>query len=198
MSVEMLVEAYTYGIFPWPHKDSPVLWFSPEERGVLDFKDFHISRSFKKEKAQLEYQITFNKCFPEVIEQCAKVYRPGEAGGGTWVTEHIMKHFIELHRCGFAHSVECWMNGELAGGLYGVYVGGVFSGESMFFHKSGASKLCLIHLVEVLKENHINWMDIQMVTDVLKQFGGKYISRHQFLKRLEGCRVNALPLEMPS
>ena len=193
--LEALLESYSFGIFPWPHKDTPVLWFCPEERGVLDFKDFHISKSLKKFQRQTQYTVTFNQNFEQVIKNCARVHRPGQAD--TWITDNMREKYLEFHQNGYAHSVECWMDGELVGGMYGVYVAGVFSGESMFFNKSNASKLCIIHLVEVLKQNGLNWMDVQMVTDVVRSMGGKYIDRRQFLNRLEYSKRSARPLVFP-
>lgn len=195
LPIEVLLESYSFGIFPWPHKDSPILWFCPEERGILDFKDFHISKSLRKIQRQQDYRITFNMCFEKVIKNCARVHRPGQSE--TWITESIREKYYEFHQRGYAHSVECWMDGELVGGLYGVYVAGVFSGESMFFNRSNASKLCLIHLIDVLKFNGLNWMDVQMVTDVVRSMGGKYIDRNQFLKRLENSKKKAHQLSFP-
>ena len=196
MSVDILLEAYSFGIFPWPHDEAPVLWFSPNPRGVLDFDAFRISRSFQKFLRQTDFKITFNKNFPEVINACCHQRRPGQSG--SWITSHLLKHYLEFHKAGYAHSVECWSSeGELVGGLYGVYVAGVFSGESMFFKRSNASKLCLYRLIEFLKEQGLSWMDIQMVTDNLEQLGGKYVSRKEFLKRLEAAKERAKPLQFP-
>src|SRR5690606_33420681 len=155
-----------------------ILWFSPESRGVLDFNEFHVSRSLRRVVHRGGYQITFNRAFPQVLGACAASARPGQVG--TWITDPIHEAYLKFHDAGYAHSVECWVNEELVGGLYGVYVGGVVSGESMFYTRPNASKLCLVHLVEALRANHLSWMDIQMVTDHLRTMGGKYISRSQF------------------
>lgn len=181
--VERLLEAYSFGIFPWPHEDLPTLWYSPEQRGVLDFNEFHVARSLRKviDKASVEY--SFDRCFDVVIEACARIPRPQQKG--TWITSRLLNAYKDFHRAGYAHSLEVWQKGQLAGGLYGVYVGGVFCGESMFFLEPNASKAALVKLVEFLKEHGLLWMDIQMVTPALEHFGGKYISREDFLLRLE-------------
>lgn len=198
LSVETLFEAYSFGIFPWPHPDLPCLWFCPDDRGVLDFKDLHVSRSLEKFIRKTDYEITFNQAFSTVMAACAKVPRPNQSG--TWITPEIERVYGEFHKLGYAHSVECWAHEEkeLVGGLYGVFVGGVFSGESMFFKKSNASKLCLIRLVEQLQQNGLTWMDIQMVTNVTSQLGGKYIAKSEFLERVKAAKREARPLQLPT
>jgi len=192
LSVEILLEAYSFGIFPWPHEEMPLLWFSPLERGVLEFENLHLPKSFKKFLKKTNFKITFNTCFERVMDYCSSVPRLDQSG--TWITPHLKKHYIEFHKAGYAHSVECWDGGELVGGLYGVYVGGVFSGESMFCLKSNASKFALWKLIEKLNEQEIRWLDIQMVTEVLEAFGGQYIHRSEFLTRLETSKKKAQPL----
>lgn len=182
LSVATLVDAYAHGIFPWPHKGYPLLWFSPEERGVVFFKKLHCPQSFKKWLRKTTYRITFDAAFEKVILGCATVLRPGQQD--TWIDSKMAKAYFELHQQGFAHSVECWDGGELVGGLYGVYVEGVFSAESMFFLRSGASKMCLYHLILRLQGLGLEWLDTQMVTPVVEQFGGEYISRSDFLNLL--------------
>jgi leucyl/phenylalanyl-tRNA--protein transferase len=182
LRVETLFEAYSFGIFPWPHPDLPCLWFCPDERGVLDFSELHISRSLQREMRRQRFQFTVNKNFPAVIEECGHQPRAGQTG--TWITPLIKKVYVDFHKAGYAHSVECWDGARLVGGIYGVYVGGVFSGESMFFKESNASKLCLLKLIEFLQANGLQWMDIQMVTSVTQSLGGKYIAKREFLERL--------------
>lgn len=182
LSLESLVEAYSFGIFPWPHEDLPTLWFCPDQRGVLDFKDLYINRSLKKFLAKTNMQVTFNKDFPSVIRNCSLVPRPGQSG--TWITPEIEKAYLDFFEAGYVQSVEVWDGNELVGGLYGVAIGGVFAGESMFYKKSNASKLAIISLVEKLKAEGYKWMDIQMLTPVTEGLGGKYISKAEFLRRL--------------
>ena len=186
LSTDILLEAYSFGIFPWPHPSYPILWFSPDPRGVLDFSEFHIGRSLKKAMSRDNYEITYNRCFSRVIEVCARTPRSQEEG--TWITDPMIRAYKRFHEEGYAHSVECWMDGELVGGIYGVYVANVFSGESMFHLKPNASKYCLVHLVEKLKSMGGQWMDIQMVTENLKAFGGKSISRKDYITRLEAAK----------
>jgi leucyl/phenylalanyl-tRNA---protein transferase len=182
LKVDTLVSAYSRGIFPWPQEGLPLLWFSPLRRGILDFEDVHWPRRFLRELKDDSYQITFDQAFGEVIQECAKIPRAHESG--TWILPPIVGAYERFHRAGYAHSVECWRGGKLVGGLYGVYVGGVFAGESMFHKESSASKRCLYALVQKLQAAGLKWMDIQMVTPVLETFGGKYISREEFLERV--------------
>ena len=192
LRVERLLEAYSFGIFPWPAVDLPTLWFSPEKRGVLDFSDFHVPRSLQKFVAKTSFRCTFNQDFDGVIAACAALPRPDQSG--TWINDRLLRAYREFHRAGYAHSLEVWDVDQLVGGLYGVYVGGIFSGESMFYLRPNASKLALIHLIEYLSREGLLWMDIQMVTPALEQFGGKYISREAFLERLELSKVTAKAL----
>lgn len=196
LEVETLLQAYSHGIFPWPQEGLPLLWFSPAERGVLDFNEIHWPKRFLRELRDGQFEITFDLAFEQVIRECAKIPRAHEKG--TWIVPEMQKAYARFHEAGYAHSVECWrsgdVGGELLGGLYGVYVEGVFSGESMFFKASGASKRCLYALVERLKASGLEWMDIQMVTPVLETFGGKYISREEFLRRLE--RAHQAPIRL--
>src|ERR1700722_3277617 len=124
LRVERLLEAYSFGIFPWPHADLPTLWYCPEERGVLDFAEFHVPRSLQKILHKSAFTYTFDRAFDTVIEICAKVPRPTQVG--TWITPRLLRAYKEFHRAGYAHSLEVWENGDLVGGLYGVYVAGVF------------------------------------------------------------------------
>lgn len=183
LTVKTLIEAYSNGIFPWPQEGYPILWFSPDPRGILEFKDFHIADSLKKfAKKNPELKFTFDQAFAEVISACQKQARPDQ--DGTWITAEMKKAYIKFHKEGFAHSMECWLGGELVGGVYGVDINGVFSGESMFYKTPNASKLCFWKLAERLQADGRKWMDIQMVTPVTKAFGGKYISREEYLTRI--------------
>jgi leucyl/phenylalanyl-tRNA--protein transferase len=193
ISVERLLEAYSFGIFPWPHDGFPILWFCPEQRGVLDFSDFHISRSLKKELKRDPYSYSFNQSFEKVIDHCARQKRANQPG--TWITSRLMSGYEAFHRAGYAHSLEVWLGNELVAGIYGVYVGGVFSGESMFHLRSGAGKFALVHLLEFLSSNGLTWMDIQMVTPALRALGGKHIEREDYLRRLETSKINARPIQ---
>jgi leucyl/phenylalanyl-tRNA---protein transferase len=182
LSAANVVHAYLRGIFPWPHAELPTLWFSPPQRGIIDFNDLKIPNSFKKFIRKSDFKLTVDEQFREVIQSCAKVERPGQTG--TWISQEIESVYQELFVQGHAHSIECWMDRQLVGGLYGVYIGGVFSGESMFYTEPNASKFCLYGLILALKTLGLSWMDTQMVTPVVEHFGGRYIDRSDFLQRL--------------
>jgi leucyl/phenylalanyl-tRNA--protein transferase len=182
LSVERLRAAYTVGIFPWPQRGFPLLWFSPPQRGILRFKNFKVPKSTQRKIRQKAFKVTLNQAFDEVIENCAKVPRTSDSA--TWILPEMIEAYKELHRQGYALSFEAWQKDKLVGGLYGVLFNGVFSGESMFHKKSEASKVCLVHTVEHLKSLGHRWMDIQMVTPLLEQFGGEYIPRKTFLNLL--------------
>ena len=181
MNLETLRAAYRKGIFPWPQEGFPPLWFCPDPRGVLDFEDFHVPRSLKKFARKIDWLFTVNEAFSEVIRACQDQPRPGQTG--TWIVPQMVPAYEKLYRAGEALSLECWADGVLVGGIYGVLINGLFSGESMFHHVDNASKMALWKLVEHLQGMGHTWMDIQMVTDVTKQMGGKYIAREEFLQR---------------
>jgi len=183
LSNERLLEAYRLGIFPWYSEDQPILWWSPDPRLVLDLKDFKISRSLRKTLKKEVFQITFDHAFEEVIRACASV--PREAQNGTWITDDMEKAYIKLHGLGYAHSVESWFGGKLAGGLYGVSLGKCFFGESMFHLKTDASKVALATLVETLKSWDFHFIDSQMTTEHMLSLGAKELPRRIFLKRLQ-------------
>lgn len=185
LDVGTLYQAYARGIFPWPQPGYPMLWFCPDERGVLFFANYHRSKSFQKflKKANSVYSLTWNEDFVGVIEGCQKQYRPDQ--NGTWILPKLKKAYIEFHRAGFAQSIECWRDGKLVGGMYGVLLDGIFSGESMFHKEDNTSKLCLDFAVESLSARGLQWMDIQMVTPLMKACGGETVNRQEFLKLLK-------------
>ena len=183
LSVENLVRAYARGIFPWTVQGQPILWFCPDPRGVLDFADLHIPKSLKKWARQNpKIKFTENRAFSSVIRECSTQVRPGQ--DGTWILPEMIEGYERLFKAGFVRSFEAWQEDHLVGGLYGVDVGGVFSAESMFYKKPNVSKMCLWNLIQRLQSEGRTWMDIQMVTPVSEQFGGRYISRAEFLRRL--------------
>lgn len=184
LDVGTLYTAYSKGIFPWPQPDYPMLWFSPENRGILDFKDFHVPESLRRfRKRNPQFEFTVNKDFHQVIEECAKQPRPGQQG--TWILPSMKRAYLDFYKAGYCLSVEVREDNILVGGLYGVLVEGVFSAESMFFKKSNTSKLALWYLVEMLQQKGHEWMDIQMVTPTAASMGGKYVSREEFLEMLK-------------
>lgn len=184
LSVPVLREAYDQGIFPWPQEGYPMLWFSPDPRGILDFSDLHLSHSFKKwlRKENSELVFTVNRAFDQVIRECQQQPRPGQ--DGTWILPSMVLAYQKMFAAGRALSGECWYQGELVGGIYGVRAEKYFSAESMFHRKSNASKYALLKMVEHLKAQGETWMDIQMVTEASSALGGKLISREEFLSRI--------------
>jgi leucyl/phenylalanyl-tRNA--protein transferase len=184
LSIETLMDAYTHGIFPWPiNEDYPLAWFSPDPRGILEYKNLHIPRSLLKVLKKGDYKITFNQEFDVVIHNCAMVKnRTGQQG--TWITEDIINGYNQMFKKGLAYSVECWMQEKLAGGLYGVCLGNYVSGESMFYTEPNASKIALVTLMEHLNNVGITWLDTQMVTPIVKTLGGREIPRDQYIKKL--------------
>lgn len=181
---QVLVQAYNHGIFPWPHEGYPLLWFCPDERGVIDFADLHLPKSFQKwlRKNRSFFTITMNQKFSEVIKNCKEQKRKGQ--NGTWITEDIENCYIELHQQGVALSLEVMRGDRLVGGIYGVLSNKYFSCESMFHKEDNTSKLALFALIQYLKSLGSSWMDIQMVSSVCESIGGKLISKNDFLRRI--------------
>lgn len=183
LEVDTLIEADRHGIFPWPISlDFPLAWFSPDPRGILEVEELHLPKSFVKFLKKNNFRVTFNQSFNEVIRQCARARRKNQPS--TWITPDIIQGYEKLFLEELAYSVEVWDEDQLVAGLYGVCMGDFVSGESMFTKSTGASKLALYHLILRLKERGISWIDTQMVTPVVEGFGGKYISRPEFLSRL--------------
>jgi len=184
LDADILSFSYARGIFPWPHEGYPLLWFAPEERGVIDFVDLHVPRSLKKWIRQNEnvYQITHNTRFKEVVRQCRIQKRKGQ--NGTWINDEIEKAYAELFQKGHAFSCEVLRGEKLVGGVYGVRSTNYYSCESMFHLEDNTSKLALIKLAEKLSREGQTWMDIQMVTSVCESLGGRLISKEEFLERI--------------
>ncbi len=184
LEVDTLQTAYQLGIFPWPISlDFPLAWFSPNPRGLLDFSELHLSKSFEKFLKKTTYEVTYNKAFTDVIRACATMRRKDQPS--TWITPEIIEGYEKLFQADLAYSVEVWDGPRLIGGLYGVIMGDFCSGESMFTLEDNASKLGLFRLTQNLKMKGIHWLDTQMVTNVVEQFGGKYIPRPDFIHRLK-------------
>lgn len=182
LSPETILKAYKKGIFPWYSEGDPILWWSPDPRMVLYPKDLKISRSLKKVLKKNKFTITFNRDFPSVIKMCAKTPRKGQ--DGTWILPEIIQAYTKLHEMGYAHSVEAYIGDELVGGLYGVVIGKVFFGESMFSKVSDASKVAFVHLVEKLKNEGFHFIDCQVSSHHLARFGAIEIPRDRFLEEL--------------
>ncbi|MFD2563243.1 leucyl/phenylalanyl-tRNA--protein transferase [Aquimarina rubra] len=184
LSTSRLMNAYNSGIFPWYDKDQPILWFSPDPRMVLFPDDLKISKSMRQLLRKNCFEVTFNKNFEQVINHCATISRPDQFG--TWITSDMQQAYIKLHKMGYAISTEVWQNGELIGGLYGIWLAdkNVFCGESMFAKVSNASKYGFIKLIELLKQKEVKLIDCQMYTDHLASLGAKEISRDAFMEFL--------------
>ncbi len=178
LSVERLLLAYHNGIFPWYSDDTPILWYSPHERFVLFPQELKVSKSMHRVLKSGKFEVTVDQSFEEVITACSLMPRPGQ--DGTWITDEMKAAYVELHRRGHAHSIEAWQNGELAGGLYGVQIGQVFCGESMFSRVSNASKAALVHLCGM----DYSVIDCQVYTEHLASMGARMISRGEYMKIL--------------
>ena len=185
LSPERLVSAYRHGIFPWPDSmlGSAIPWVCPPRRAILEFATLHVPRNLlRSQRALARLRFTADAAFEAVIAACAAAFRPGQRG--TWITPGMVSAYTELHRRGFAHSVEAWDGEILVGGLYGVTAGGVFTGESMFHRINDVSKLCILHLVEHLRSRGGTWIDIQQLTPHFALLGAREITREQFLAQL--------------
>ncbi len=180
---EWLLDAYCHGIFPWPFGDdsNPMAWWSPDPRGILQLDGLHISRRLRRTLRQGRLELSCDRAFRDVMAACA--VGPGRMGG-TWITPHILDAYTELHRLGFAHSVEVWLEGQLVGGVYGVSIRGLFAAESKFFRRRDASKVALAYLVEHLNRRGYALLDLQMVTPHTERLGATEISRDEYFERL--------------
>lgn len=182
LSEERLITAYSMGIFPWYSEGSPILWWSPDPRFILLPDELKVSRSLRKVINKGVFKVTMNTSFENVIRNCAEAPREGQSG--TWITEDMIEAYIRLHRSGYAHSVESWYEGELVGGLYGIILGKVFFGESMFSKMSNASKVAFVTIVERLKEQGFRLIDCQVRTEHLVSLGAREVPRRAFLEML--------------
>ena len=179
ISPALLVEGYLQGVFPMGMEDGEIGWFSPDPRAIIPLDEgFRVPHGLKRVLRRGEFEVRVNQCFEEVMRACA-------GRKETWITGEIIESYCELHRRGFAHSVEAWREGRLVGGLYGVATGGAFFGESMFHRETDASKVALHGLVERLRERGFTLLDTQWITPHLRQFGAMEIPRRQYLRRLE-------------
>jgi len=182
LSPGRLLDAYRHGIFPWFSAGEPILWWSPDPRMVLIPEEFKISHSLLKTLRRGQYEVRTDSAFEQVMRSCAQ---PREGQNGTWIQEEIVAAYVRLHHMGLAHSVETWMDGALVGGLYGVSLGRMFYGESMFSRKTDASKIALAHLTAQLKRWQFGMIDCQMNTPHLASLGAREIPRREFLIRLQ-------------
>jgi leucyl/phenylalanyl-tRNA--protein transferase len=182
ITVKRVLSAYRQGIFPWYSKDQPVLWWSPEPRAMLYPENIKISRSLKKVLRNGNFHVTADLAFEQVIKACAE---PRTDGGGTWITDEMMKTYIRLHQLGYGHSIEVWHDETLVGGIYGLALGTAFFGESMFSKESNASKVALVELATYAKYHGIDFIDCQLPTAHLSSMGAVDISRKEYLVKLK-------------
>jgi len=182
LSPQRLLDAYRRGIFPWYSDGDPILWWSPDPRMVIFPSELRVTRSLDKVLRNRSYEVRFDTAFASVMIGCSAP-RPGQSG--TWITDEVLAAYTELHRLGYAHSIETWIDGELAGGLYGVALGRMFYGESMYTRVRDASKIAFVHLVEFLIRRDFALIDCQMHTDHLASLGAREIGRAEFLRRVK-------------
>ncbi|WP_447749669.1 leucyl/phenylalanyl-tRNA--protein transferase [Pseudomonas nicosulfuronedens] len=181
LNPQRLVQAYRHGCFPWYQDGQPILWWSPDPRTVLFPEELHVSRSLAKLIRQQQYQVTIDQDFEQVIQGCAS---PRDYADGTWITSPMQDAYCQLHRLGVAHSAEAWSGNELVGGLYGLAIGRLFFGESMFSRADNASKVAFVTLMQRLKAAGFVLIDCQMPTQHLHSFGARAISRREFASYL--------------
>jgi leucyl/phenylalanyl-tRNA--protein transferase len=193
LSVGWLIDAYSHGIFPWPMQESEdgqmiLAWFSPNPRAIFEYDRFHVSRSLERECRLGRFQIKSDTDFEGVIRGCSSIR---DRENATWITPQIVQAYVNLHQLGYAHSVEAWSGGRLAGGVYGVALGGFFAAESMFYVEPNASKVALVALIKHLKKLGYTLIDIQEITPNTNRFGATEIPRDDYLQRLhEALQIN--------
>lgn len=183
LSPERLLLAYRSGIFPWYSEGDPICWWTPDPRFVLFPQELKVSKSMKQVIDRNKFVFTINQSFAEVISNCKNVSRNGQ--DGTWISDDMGAAYINLHQLGYAHSAEAWLGAELVGGLYGIRLGNIFFGESMFSHRSNASKFAFIKYVEQLQKENVQMIDCQLHTNHLESLGARMISRREFKKQLK-------------
>ncbi len=195
LNTSNLFDAYSRGIFPWPSEpDAPMEWHCPNPRAILFFEDMHVPKSLKREARARrgQYRFSVDEAFAEVISRCREVERG--PNNQSWIFQDVIDAYLRLHKRGLAHSVEVWEGDELIGGLYGVTVGNVFTGESMFHRRANASKLAILYLVELLQAQGLNWIDIQVMTPHFERLGAVPISRTWFLRLLTWTQQQSIQL----
>ncbi|SEL74238.1 leucyl/phenylalanyl-tRNA--protein transferase [Colwellia chukchiensis] len=180
LSPARILQAYQLGIFPWFSDNEPVMWWSPDPRALINFSNFKVNKTLKKVLNRNQFTVTVNKQFQQVIALCADAPFRNEA---TWIVNPMIEAYNSLHQQGHAHSIEVWQHGQLVGGLYGIAINGYFSGESMFYKESNASKVALVALVQLLKSIAVNFIDCQLLNPFLASMGCIEVPRQQFIKQ---------------
>lgn len=202
LSINRLRNAYSHGIFPWYSEGEPLLWWSPDPRMVLPCQDFSASHSLRKrlrqiartESASSPLQVRVDTAFSAVMKACSA---PRNHQDGTWITPEMQAAYCDWHLAGDAHSIETWINDELVGGLYGISLGGMFFGESMFAHATDASKIALAYLVTFLRRNGVAWIDCQQQTRHLQSLGARPVSRQTFISHIQEAITKPAPIWQP-
>lgn len=184
LSPHLLLNAYAQGVFPMADVDGSIYWYDPDPRAIIPLDDFHVPRRLARRIRQGQFEIRFDTAFKSVMLACA---RPAPGRETTWISDEIVDSYCQMHDLGFAHSVETWVDGELAGGLYGVSLRGFFAGESMFSQVADSSKVALVALVEHLRQRNFLLLDTQFTTKHLKKFGAVEIPRADYLRRLDAA-----------
>lgn len=188
LSPATLTAAYHSGIFPWPHRGMPLLWFAPPQRALLWCDEMHVGSRLKRYLKKADFEIRFDTAFERVIESCGEPrVVEGQLERGSWINKAVRRAYVGLHRQSHAHSVEAWQNGELVGGLYGVSWGGYFAGESMFHHRDFASKATVVALVEHLRARGAQWLDCEVMTPHFEAMGAREVPRAEFMRLLPGA-----------
>jgi leucyl/phenylalanyl-tRNA---protein transferase len=185
LSADRIISAYTQGIFPWYSHGEPIMWWSPNPRSVIFTSTYSASKSLRKLINKNVFTLSFDRCFEQVIRQCALIPRQNQ--DGTWITEEMITAYCYLHQLGVSHSVECWKDGLLVGGLYGLAIGQVFFGESMFSKQNNASKVAFSYLIEVLNSWEFQLVDCQVESKHMNSLGAINIKRETFIDLLEQC-----------
>ncbi|MDZ7703104.1 MAG: leucyl/phenylalanyl-tRNA--protein transferase [Trueperaceae bacterium] len=181
LTPELLLQAYARGYFPMADSDDEVYWYDPDPRTIIPLESFHVSRSLRKTLRQEVFEVSFDRCFREVMEGCAE---PAPGRESTWISDEFVDLYTALHRYGYAHSAETWLSGRLVGGVYGVSIGGFFAGESMFSRVSDSSKVALVSLLAHLRARGYTLFDTQFSTAHLRRFGALDLSRAAYKRRL--------------
>lgn len=197
LEVESLLLAYSSGIFPWPHNERRLAWFAPPKRAIILLDKFHIAKSLAKERNRRLFKFSINQAFQEVITEC-RISQNRVGQSGTWITKAMLEGYINFHRAGYAHSFECWEKDNLVGGVYGISIGRMFAGESMFYLKPNASKLALWFLIEHLRKQNVAWMDCQVINPNIARFGAVQIDRNIYHELLSQSVNQPSKLTFPS
>lgn len=193
----LLQDAYEHGIFPWPQRETEILWFSPPQRGIIFFDDLHVSKSLNKflKKQAAYYDFRLDCDFEKIIDKCALTPRPDQLG--SWITPDLKACYVEEFQKNHIHCLGVYEKDKLVAGVYGVYHANYFSAESMFFEKPNTSKMALLLLMRVLQSMGHEWIDVQTITPVSKQFGGRLVERHEFLAMIDNSGQKKIPWKAP-